>query len=281
MKDFFELREAVSAAQQAAIAISKKEKGEKPKDVKEYGGPKISRAAYLKKGKEYHQQNEAKVSVGDRVTLKPNKSVLDRSFIGKAGVVTNMLDGEAMVKFANGRTIAVSPRHLTVNEAVDKDNKGEYDNEGEMAKTQLRGVVADASHMIKMFSDDQNLPEWVQSKITKAADYLKSAHSYMMNKDDDDDDTVKEAKGSNSQLYHNSFSAAVQHAMKQAQKKGYEVDEEDWQRKVASGPSKPSAGKTNRYTVNLMKNGKPVKQKLQMQVYGMDSGKYELNMYVS
>jgi len=83
------------------------------------------------------------------------------------------------------------------------------------------------------------------------------------------------------QLYHNSFSAAVQHAMKQVQKKGYEVDEEDWQRKVASGPSKPSAGKTNRYTVNLMKNGKPVKQKLQMQVYGMDSGKYELNMYVS
>jgi len=83
------------------------------------------------------------------------------------------------------------------------------------------------------------------------------------------------------QLYHNSFSAAVQHAMKQVQKKGYEVDEEDWQRKVASGPSKPSAGKTNRYTVDLMKNGKPVKQKLQMQVYGMDSGKYELNMYVS
>ena len=257
MKDFFELREAVSPAQQAAIAIAKKEKGEKPKDVK-----------------------EAKVSVGDRVTLKPNKSVLDRSFIGKAGVVTNMLDGEAMVKFANGRTIAVSPRHLTVNEAVDKDDKGEYDNEGEMAKTQLRGVLADASHMIKMFSDDQNLPEWVQSKITKAADYLKSAHSYMMNKDDDGD-TVKEAKGSNSQLYHNSFSTAVQHAMKQAQKKGYEVDEEDWQRKVASGPSKPSAGKTNRYAVNLMKNGKPVKQKLHMQVYGMDSGKYELNMYVA
>ena len=72
----------------------------------------------------------------------------------------------------------------SVDEAVDPADKGEYDNEGEMAKTQLRGVVADASHMIKMFSDDQNLPEWVQAKITKAADYLKSAHSYMMNKDE-------------------------------------------------------------------------------------------------
>lgn len=60
---------------------------------------------------------------------------------------------------------------------------GEYDNEGNMAKTQLRGVLADAEHMIKMFDDEDNLPEWVQNKITKAADYLNSAHRYMMNKD--------------------------------------------------------------------------------------------------
>ena len=61
---------------------------------------------------------------------------------------------------------------------------GEYDNEGAMAKTQLKGILADAEHMIKMFEDDQNLPEWVQNKITKAADYLNSAHRYMMNDDD-------------------------------------------------------------------------------------------------
>jgi len=57
---------------------------------------------------------------------------------------------------------------------------GEYDQEGGMAKTQLRGVIRDAEHMIKMFGDDDNLPEWVQSKIIKAADYLKSVHDYMM-----------------------------------------------------------------------------------------------------
>lgn len=63
-------------------------------------------------------------------------------------------------------------------------DSGEYDQEGSMAKTQLRGAIADAEHMIEMFEDDQNLPEWVQSKITKAADYLNSAHRYMMNDDD-------------------------------------------------------------------------------------------------
>lgn len=62
---------------------------------------------------------------------------------------------------------------------------GEYDNEGSMAKTQLRGVLADAEHMIGMFEDDENLPEWVQNKITKAADYLNSAHRYMMNNGED------------------------------------------------------------------------------------------------
>ena len=62
---------------------------------------------------------------------------------------------------------------------------GEYDQEGGMAKTQLRGVIKDAEHMIQMFDDDDNLPEWVQNKITKAADYLNSAHKYMMNNGED------------------------------------------------------------------------------------------------
>lgn len=88
---------------------------------------------------------------------------------------------------------------------------------------------------------------------------------------------LKEA--SEYQVNHKSFSSAVQHAMEVAKKRGYEVDEEDWDRKVALGPKKPSAGKTNSYSINLTKNGKEVKQKLQMQVY-YDEGRYELNMYI-
>ena len=75
------------------------------------------------------------------------------------------------------------------NEAKDP---GEYDNEGEMAKNQLQSILRDAEHMIEMFDDEENLPEWVQNKITKAQDYLQSAHSYMMGQDEDDDE--KEVK---------------------------------------------------------------------------------------
>jgi hypothetical protein len=82
------------------------------------------------------------------------------------------------------------------------------------------------------------------------------------------------------EVYHKDYSGAVQTAIKQAEKRGFEVDMDDWHDKVATGPKKPSAGKTNSFSVNLMKDGKPSKKKLQMQVYNMDNQKYELNMYI-
>jgi hypothetical protein len=81
-------------------------------------------------------------------------------------------------------------------------------------------------------------------------------------------------------INHKTFSAAVQHAKSQVEKKGYTIDDDEWDRKVAMGPRKPGTGKTNRYTIDLMKGGKETKRKLQMQVY-YDEGRYELNMYVS
>lgn len=94
-------------------------------------------------------------------------------------------------------------------------------------------------------------------------------------------ESVTEAKSSTGyDIYHKTFSSAVQHALSQVEKKGYTVDGDEWDRKVALGPKKPSAGKTNSYTIDLMKNGKETPRKLQMQVY-YDEGRYELNMYIS
>ena len=81
-------------------------------------------------------------------------------------------------------------------------------------------------------------------------------------------------------INHKTFSAAVQHAKSQVEKQGYTIDDDEWDRKVAMGPKKPGTGKTNRYTIALMKGGKETKRNLQMQVY-YDEGRYELNMYVS
>ena len=86
--------------------------------------------------------------------------------------------------------------------------------------------------------------------------------------------------GSKYQIYHNTYSSAVQHAVSQAEKQGYEVDMDDYDRKVALGPKKPSSGKTNSFSIKLKKNGKEQKKALQMQIYNMDNKKYELNMYI-
>tara|TARA_B110000503_G_C7157357_1_gene417916 strand:+ start:1141 stop:1929 length:789 start_codon:yes stop_codon:yes gene_type:complete len=94
----------------------------------------------------------------------------------------------------------------------------------------------------------------------------------------EDSSEVEEGKN-DYDIYHKSYSSAVQHAIEQVKKRGYEIDMDDYHNKVAVGPRKPSVGKTNSFSIDLTKSGKPVKNKLHMQVYGMEGGKYELNMY--
>ena len=77
--------------------------------------------------------------------------------------------------------------------AEDKD-PNEYDNEGEMAKGQLRTVVSAAEDLMNLLDDEDNLPEWAQNKITKAVDYLDSVRDYMASEAQDDlDEQFEEA----------------------------------------------------------------------------------------
>jgi hypothetical protein len=60
-----------------------------------------------------------------------------------------------------------------------EDEPGEYDYEGDMAKSQLRSIGYNAKMLHDMLEDNTNLPEWVQSKITLAEDYILTAANYM------------------------------------------------------------------------------------------------------
>lgn len=61
----------------------------------------------------------------------------------------------------------------------------EYDQEGDMAKTQLKTMMDAAQELSDMLGDDDNLPEWVQNKITKATDYIDSVRDYLKSEADD------------------------------------------------------------------------------------------------
>ena len=78
------------------------------------------------------------------------------------------------------------------------------------------------------------------------------------------------------ELYHKDFSGAMQHAYKFAKSKGYTVDPKDIDDMVASGPRKPSSGKTNSYSLGTDKG-----KKVQIQVANLDNKRYELNMYIT
>ena len=90
-----------------------------------------------------------------------------------------------------------------------------------------------------------------------------------------DKDDGKEPIDEKYDLYHSTFSGAMQHAYDYAKKKlGITVDPKEIDSKVATGPRKPSEGKTNKYRLKG-KGGN-----LQIQVYNKGGSKpFELNMY--
>jgi hypothetical protein len=106
---------------------------------------------------------------------------------------------------------------------------------------------------------DKNVPKYLAKKAMKNEDI--------------DLDEAKSATGYD--LYHKDFSSAMQHAYAHAKKKhGITIDPNEIDDKVATGPRKPSEGKTNTYRL------KGDKGAIQVQVYNKGGSKpFELNMY--
>ena len=58
-----------------------------------------------------------------------------------------------------------------------------------MAKYDAKEIAQDAIDVFKMIDKDDDLPEWLEAKITKAADYMNSVKDYLthhMKKSQDD-----------------------------------------------------------------------------------------------
>ena len=99
----------------------------------------------------------------------------------------------SLIDLVTGDTTVFQKAKKAVKEEVEKD-PNEYDNEGEMMKDHLDIVMDAADEMYDMVADEENLPEWVQNKITKAADYLDTSRDYLMSqKRDKPSDATNEA----------------------------------------------------------------------------------------
>jgi len=112
----------------------------------------------------------------------------------------------------------------------EKDNR-EYDYEGDMAMSDLRSIIHNAEAIHDLLEPQTNLPEWCQSKITLAEDYLSTVANYLRSE-------MNEAANPAQQ-------AAIAIAMKKAGKtpKNEEVEQID-EKNVPTNPSLWSRAKS-------------------------------------
>jgi hypothetical protein len=92
----------------------------------------------------------------------PNRSPMDSArALAQRGMAASKLDQKAKSKIKE-----------------EKDEQ-EYGYEGDMALNQLATLTRCAEMIKDMLKPDTDMPEWVQSKITLATDYIQTAADYM------------------------------------------------------------------------------------------------------
>ena len=127
-----------------------------------------------------------------------------------------------------------------------------------------------------MIKNNRLVREYGGPKISRD-EYIKKGKEYHAQKEGVDFFALREKKDSYP-LYHKTYSDAMAAAYAYAKKKGYEVDPDDIDRKVATGPRKPSNGKTNSFTLKLKGENRKM---LAVQVTNLDNKRYELNTYIT
>jgi hypothetical protein len=91
-------------------------------------------------------------------------------------------DGTTQQPMSRARQLAKDAMKKQMKEDIDRlfeKDDTEYDYEGEMAVTQLKTIIRHAEALQAKMQPDTNLPEWVQSKITLATDYIQTASDYL------------------------------------------------------------------------------------------------------
>ena len=113
--------------------------------------------------------------------MKKIKEVGATTYAGKAseddvkkdpnwGTLTGDAKVDVIDKLKKGGTVSLG-------EVLTEGHK--YDYEGKMAQSQLLSIVKNARDLFNMMDEKTQLKSWVQSKLTKAEDYLDAVRTYL------------------------------------------------------------------------------------------------------
>jgi hypothetical protein len=120
--------------------------------------------------KRYTRKEEPEADQGDEVSSdapkKKGRPAGSKRAIGAKG--------------PTGRSKLMKKDSIKEMDSISSVDKGEYDREGDMAKEQMHTIVNAAKELHRILRDDENLPEWVQKKITLAKEYIDTARDYML-----------------------------------------------------------------------------------------------------
>jgi hypothetical protein len=170
-----------------------KDKKADPEPPKNAFDPEIARSMFAHKddskfekkktatGTIYKRKPEPEDEKDDEVSDVPKKKGRKEVGAGK---------GKKLGAKSHGTSKLARKGSIAEDDSIALVDKGEYDREGDMAKEQLHTIELAAKELASILSDDENLPEWVQSKITKAMDYVDTARDYMISTQADQADEL-------------------------------------------------------------------------------------------
>ena len=148
--------------------------------------------------------NDVRKGMGIKEELKTYKDLMEDSYLSKLisrhrrgeklaaneqELVTSSLKRSKLYGKSKNAISSEVKEHYeqileTIDEALTAVDKGEYDYEGQMARTQLQTTLRNCEDLIDMIKDNDNMPEWVQSKITLAQDYITTVRDYLQSKEE-------------------------------------------------------------------------------------------------
>ena len=219
---------------------------------------------------------QMKMAADDIETYAKKHGGIDKKDMMKVASMLKKGDKRGALKYA--KNLDTDPRDYllkSMGEEVEIDEKkSDYED-------QIKAFLAKGGTIQKCNRLNKQKIDKVTKGFLKKYGVMKKKEADLDAKDKEElekmmgEESISEKRGSDYELYHKTFSGAMQHAYAHAKKKGYTVDPDEIDNKVATGPKKPSAGKTNRYILGTDK-----KQKLHVQVANLDNKRFELNMYI-
>jgi hypothetical protein len=111
--------------------------------------------------------------------------------------------GKAIAKNIKEQPIVPNPTGPNMSfdaEDLEEDDWKQPDDESDMAHSQLRAVKDLADKLCNMIDDGEQLDAWVQSKLTKAEDYLNSVYRYLAGEEEEDMDDMPSMHSSDSDV---------------------------------------------------------------------------------